>query len=54
MMMNNLQVLIADLTVEQFCKVLGVCCGFMFIFQVIIFAFFLWLHYEFIKGEKNA
>lgn len=52
--MNNLQVLLSDLTVEQFCKVCGICCGLCsaVIFCTILLAGFInsfnsgYLHYK--------
>ena len=52
--MNDLQVLVADLTVEQFCKMCGICCGYccIAVFLVITFAGFInslssgFLHYK--------
>ena len=43
MKMNDLQVQLADLTVEQFCKMCGICCGFccLAIFLVITLAGFI-------------
>lgn len=52
--MNDLQVLIADLTVEQFCRMFGICTGCMLLIHISTSILFLWIYYNFFKGDKNA
>lgn len=51
--MNDLQVQLADLTVEQFCEMFGICTGCMLLIHISTSILFLWIYYNFFKGDKQ-